>query len=677
MVDQAFSKEGVLSALLSGYHPNPLQIDYAHRVAQTLIEGEAGVQTSLTLLEGETGIGKSLAYLIPLMLYMVQSGRRAVISTYTLQLQNQLVQENGDLLLALAVTKSIAGRCPSYGVRKGMRNFVSVERVETVVKSMQKGASAGKQQELSAFKEWSKTSISGDLQEWVEQTGGLPEGVTVEQVSLSPLERTGTSVERYQLQVNSSRNVDLLLVTHAMLVRHARHWLKHLGNEERPVELLVVDEADRLGQAEESLYTCAIDLNGVADMVVEVEHGDHLVECCRSAVATVRVVCNSDKRFVDVMKLPVVAQSRLLEVVEGVYQVVLRVLHQQELHYMVQERLYELLGDLREYVGAVRGDVGYGEGSRLAVVDFRGGEPALRLLPLETGRLLYRLWRNENGSGLLSCLITSATLGGRGKSGHGSVDYLRESIRLPVGRARLNEHLSGALVPDQFGRASYCLPDPRVVLPSGPVCPESDEWVGYVVQMITAAKESGRVLVLTTSFCDSQTIAKRCDDVEVIAHAKGVKLSILLSRFLSQKQSVLISPIAWEGVDLPGAVDHLIICKLPFVPPDSPYLLAQEVRYHSIGRSKKALQRIQYEYQLNQAVRKFRQGLGRGIRRYDDECTVWIADPRFPVPEAKLRAEGVRCEKRTVHHAFASCIPERFRSGPMSSWASAKIVLKN
>ena len=678
LVDRAFCEGGVLSTLLPDYFPNPLQIDYANRFTRTLITGETGTQTSLTLLEGETGIGKTLAYLIPLSLYMVQSGRRALVSTYTLQLQNQMVQEGGDLLLALAVAEALTGHRPTYGIRKGMRNYVSGERAEKVVNRALRRASTGERQILFAFLEWVKESECGDLQEWMEQAGSLPKGVVASEVCLSPLDCSSRVVERYQAEVAASRRVDLLLVTHAMLILHTRQWLNHLGEDERSIELLVIDEGDRLNQAEEGLYAREIDLNGVIELAGEIEQGVLLEEQCIEVEALLTKVRNRQDRYLNVNRLSGMDQSSILDRLEALYQVSLKVMHLEGVEFIVQVRLHELLDDLREFVGVVRKDIGFDESNRLAVIDFRGVYPTLRLLPLETGRVLSRLWRTEEGKGLRSCLITSATLSGNSRQKQGGSSHLIESIGLPIGRALFNDNLSGSLVPDQFGHAIYYLPDPRIQIKRSAGLGENLEWRAYVVEMIQTAKQSGRVLVLTTSFQDSAAIAQRCIDsgVKPIVHIRGVKLGTLLPQFISQKDAVLISPIAWEGVDLPGVVDHLVIAKLPFVPPESPYLLAKEIYFQSTGRSRKVLQKIQYEYQMNQALRKFRQGLGRGIRRYDDRVTVWIADPRFPVDELKQKVAGIRSYHKITHSAFLACIPERFKSGPLSSWKDAKIFLR-
>src|SRR5437867_1592555 len=85
-VEQIFSPQGILSRA-SNFEFRPQQQQMAVAVAQALENrGHLAV-------EAGTGVGKSLAYLVPAILFAVPNKKKAVISTNTINLQEQLIQK--------------------------------------------------------------------------------------------------------------------------------------------------------------------------------------------------------------------------------------------------------------------------------------------------------------------------------------------------------------------------------------------------------------------------------------------------------------------------------------------------------------------------------------------------------------------------------------------------------
>ena len=78
-----------LPGILGGaYERREQQSDMSTAVASLIHSG------GIEVIEAETGLGKSLAYLVPLVLHCAQSGVRAVVSTYTRNLQRQLIDKD-------------------------------------------------------------------------------------------------------------------------------------------------------------------------------------------------------------------------------------------------------------------------------------------------------------------------------------------------------------------------------------------------------------------------------------------------------------------------------------------------------------------------------------------------------------------------------------------------------
>jgi ATP-dependent DNA helicase DinG len=76
------------------------------------------------LLEAGTGIGKTLGYAIPLLANAALEGKRVAISTYTIQLQSQLLSAGGDIEIAKRIIHELTGKPLTVAPRLGLRNFV-------------------------------------------------------------------------------------------------------------------------------------------------------------------------------------------------------------------------------------------------------------------------------------------------------------------------------------------------------------------------------------------------------------------------------------------------------------------------------------------------------------------------------------------------------------------------
>src|SRR5690606_12934691 len=151
----------IARALGAGFEPRAGQIDMARRVA------EAFTDDQVALLEAGTGTGKTFAYLVPAALHALRNRERVVVSTATIQLQEQVSRKDVPLVRrALAGAPGPGGRpLPRVEavVLKGRGNYVSLRRAEEALK--QEPALFGSEQErgeVERLARWARSTSTGD-----------------------------------------------------------------------------------------------------------------------------------------------------------------------------------------------------------------------------------------------------------------------------------------------------------------------------------------------------------------------------------------------------------------------------------------------------------------------------------------------------------------------------------
>src|SRR5215469_2983750 len=157
-VAEIFSPTGILSRA-KNFEYRPQQQEMAMAVARALQNREH------LAVEAGTGVGKSLAYLIPAILFAVREKKKAVVSTHTINLQEQLTEKD------LPMLADVLGRLPepvkfSFAMLKGRANYLCTRRLH---KAMQQGDAlftSSEAQELQRIYEWSKRTTDGSLSDF-------------------------------------------------------------------------------------------------------------------------------------------------------------------------------------------------------------------------------------------------------------------------------------------------------------------------------------------------------------------------------------------------------------------------------------------------------------------------------------------------------------------------------
>jgi len=221
--------DGPLARTIDAFEDRPEQRQLATEIERTMTTG------GVLVAEAGTGVGKSIAYLVP-ALGRAQAGERVIVSTYTLPLQDQLVQKDlPDLQLALGTTVPVA-------VLKGRSNYLCPRRWQLFRTQV-----STREEARLALKTliWRTTTTTGDRAE-INLLGGessLWSRLSADDETCTSRRcaatRGGCYLERAR---SAAAEAGIVVVNHALLLHDARGG-GHLLPE---ADHVVVDEAHHL-----------------------------------------------------------------------------------------------------------------------------------------------------------------------------------------------------------------------------------------------------------------------------------------------------------------------------------------------------------------------------------------------------------------------------------------------
>jgi ATP-dependent DNA helicase DinG len=140
-----------------------------------------------------------------------------------------------------------------------------------------------------------------------------------------------------------------------------------------------------------------------------------------------------------------------------------------------------------------------------------------------------------------------------------------------------------------------------------------------------------------------------------------------LRKVVEDPLSIFVSPSAWEGLDLQSmgvknAFRHVVASQLPYQSSDGAREVAIRRYLRGQGKDEKNARMFGFAALRSSALRKLKQGFGRGIRAHDDHMTFWVSDPRFPLPELFAQDISGAVPHRVVsaHQSFIWVVPKRF-----------------
>ncbi|MFW5844203.1 MAG: helicase C-terminal domain-containing protein, partial [Spirochaetota bacterium] len=628
---------------------------------QLLLEAvaEAFGEDRVLFAEAGTGVGKSLAYLIPALAWAKQNNERIVVSTATINLQQQLVEKD------IPIAQRLLGSDVSAVLVKGRGNYLCRARLEEELKeqSLFNEESA----DLEALREWAEVTETGSRSDApFYPADSLWERVNSDPDSCSAAKCRSQKPHCFVVQARRrAAKAHILIVNHHLLFSDLSLRLQAVGFDATavlpPFKRLIFDEAHEVETSATSFFSESFSrlsiakqlrrlvrrkrgrelgiLSGLAEGYGEGHAFSRLrglipgVEEAAAAIdATATASLREDSSLwlrPDSDSLPPASLREGLEALRLALGELLDAL-QQDLSNLPEEAtedplfleargVYRRLGRVSELCGILQDPAARPDSvCWLELSSRKKGDAYTRFTvsPLEIGNLMKEAVYDQYPS----VLFLSATL-----TIQGSFEFYRR---------RLGSH---HLEADRLVESTY--PSPfafreRVLLgiPTDGPLPTEEGYETFLAKLVLESVErsGGGALILFTSY---QLLMETYGAVAPTLRERGISClyqgederSRLLGRFSADMASVLFATDSfWAGVDAPGETLKLVVVtRLPFRVPTHPVTLARMAAIERTGGNPFM------DFSVPEAITRLRQGFGRLMRHRRDRGVVLIADARI------------------------------------------------
>ena len=652
------SEGGPLAKISKTFEERPIQVELLKHIVSAFNENKIAV------FEAGTGVGKSYSYLIPSALWALTNNERVIISTGTINLQQQLCEKD------LPAVEKIIGKKIKYVLMKGRQNYVCLRRLNDAASILD--LFEGESDELKKIADWAQSSSTGSKSD----------------LSFMPTENVWTKVNSesdacmgmrcpfhndcFVMKVRKeAASANLIIVNHHLLFADIESRLSGAGYDDAavlpPYHHIIFDEAHGIENAATSFFSESVNRFKLNKLINQMYH--HRKNSEAGHLCSLAILSSNEEKAGDAYELTnkiklamtnveiaakdLLANDYTMRLYEatcrnfGPFLVALGELTRAlasfaDLIRIVMEGIADedkdtpfyweskvILRHLDSYVILLRNfpiwdekkdDVFWIQKKRLPPDLVRDGSDPEYVILTQTPLDISHLMNEGVFEQMSSVICTSATL----KTGRDFNYWMRRTGVTLSGQERI---IKGEF-PSPFPYNKNML----FAVPADAPLPDNiqfQQWVEMALPRLIQAA-AGRTLVLFTSY-ESLKSAHRA----VLASMRGFPGRImkqgdddnakLLEAFKKENESVLFATDSfWQGVDIPGeSLSQVIIVKLPFTVPNDPVFVARAEAIEKRGGSSFM------ELSVPEAVIKFRQGIGRLIRRSDDKGVVVVLDRRI------------------------------------------------
>lgn len=665
---ETLGERGPIAGQLRKYEDRRTQRDMAAYITDGYNDG--GVQ----LLEAGTGVGKSFAYLVPALAWARANGERTVVSTNTINLQEQLVGKDLPLLRSALTSDDYS---PTFALLKGWRNYLCLARLHQAVSAQRTLLEQDKLDELLGIAEWAGHTADGTLSDLPV----TPSSEVWDEVSAEPDLCTRLKCPHFDRCFlfrarRRAAEADVVVVNHHLLAadlsvrQSSDNWQEAAVLP--PYRRLILDEAHHLEDVAAAHLGTQVTSRAVRRLLARFErngrglgptlahelssHSDllsrasldlveqrlfpaigdarrasetlflrlyHKLDDAPGGQLRLSEAFDHDPIWDEGLRFDLDATLGAFRMLRETVEIIADRLSQAE----QSERRAQLLQELR---GVMRRLDGISDGLNRSLRPAAGGAPTVRWMernprgqsvtlsavPLDLAPVLRQLLFDR----LETVILTSATL-----AAGGEFEFLQSRLGLSGDDSPVTVR---EIFASPFDFPSQCifgvpddLPEPREDEPAHGAA------VVQVVRDLAYASDGGMFVLFTSH------VALRRAALELRA-GLGERWPILvqgeaprdalLRRFRQAENAILLGTDSfWEGVDVPGrALRALILNKLPFKVPSEPLTAARLERLAEEGMDGFM------SYLVPHAALKLKQGFGRLIRTREDTGVVVLLDSR-------------------------------------------------
>lgn len=667
-IEEILGPKGSISRFLENFEYRQEQLTMSKAVVQGLN------QSQHILVEAGTGTGKSLAYLIPGILWAVQNKKRIVISTNTINLQEQIIQKDIPFL------KSVLAMDFKAVLVKGRSNYLCLRKLDNLETDDLLENLDEDILELKAIKEWGLKTRDGSRAD----LSFIPRENNWEQVCSEGDVCLKIHCNNYRecfffKARRESASADILVVNHHLLFADISLRAKGMEGGVLPsYHSMVFDEAHNIEdtatqyfgykinkylsikQLSRLFYTKSGKQRGfLHDLNYKVSSNKFVPAVIKQKLND-QIIMEFTPKITELIQHTHIFFDNIHSLLEG-GTTKLRLTDEfleSESFKDIKTQSFQYIKKLSDFIDRLRGvqkdleelpsqafeslipqtveinayikrletvvetlDYIFLNVSSEDVKWFEvSGSTRNRYITALSAPLDVADSLNENIYQQYGCVVmTSATM-----TTARSFSYIKKR----VGLDRCQEKLKELILPPPFNykeQVMLCVP---THLPE-PTYKEFNTSILDTLQK-TIEATGGRAFVLFTSF---KMLIETYEELRPKLERQGincfrqgeVQRHLLLQNFKSDITSVLFATSSfWEGVDVQGeALSNVILVKLPFSVPDEPLVEARQELIAKRGGNPFM------EYQVPQAVLKFKQGFGRLIRSKTDKGVVVITDKRI------------------------------------------------